>query len=78
MTTVTSRFKVRDILEDTVELKEMNNGYIVFVDHADYLYDTPEIVDNLRDLHSGDTVKLTLESQNKKNTIWKITKIHDE
>ena len=78
MTTVTSRFKVRDILEESFELKEMNNGYITFVEHAEYLYDDPQLLNNIRDFSTGDIVKLTLESQNKKNTIWKITKIHDE
>jgi uncharacterized protein Yka (UPF0111/DUF47 family) len=75
--TVTSEFKVKDIVGSEVLLKEMNEGFVVFVQREKYRYSS-EMWEDILDLSQGDVKTMTLEGQNQMNTIWEIAEISEK
>lgn len=75
--TVTSEFKVKDIVGSEVLLKEMNKGFVVFVQREKHRYSS-EMWEDILDLSQGDVKTITLEGQNQMNTIWEIAEISEK
>jgi len=74
--TITSEFRIQDFTENSVELKELTVGYIVFVQYEKRLY-TGSLWDEIKTFTKEDVVTISVTSQNTENTIWKISEVHN-
>ena len=76
MATVTRTFKIKDVRTSDIQLKCVKTGLVVFVE-KDKTWYSSLMWKKIQELQENEQVKLTLESQNSKNTVWKITAIED-
>jgi len=72
--TVTSQFQVKDVLRNEFCLKDLEKGITVFVQRERHRYDS-DLWKDIAQISTGDTVKLSLESQNWMHTVWEITAV---
>lgn len=75
--TVTSGFRVKDVLRNEFILKDVEKGLTVFVQRERHRYSS-EMWNELKDLSETDLATITLESQNDMHTVWEITEIEDK
>lgn len=75
--TVESTFRVIEIRDRDILVKELDTGFVSFVEARSRIYDT-KLWNQIQRIKPDDIVELELESQNQLNTIWHIKSVQQK
>ena len=75
--TVESTFRVIEIRDRDILVKELDTGLVSFVEARSRIYNT-KLWNQIQRIKPDDIVELELESQNQLNTIWHIKSVQQK